>query len=422
MRTLSAALLVLAAGCVDPELPDRPRDAGALLDGPQPGTVTYREHIAPLLAEHCVRCHTEGGIAPFVLTDWASAARVARRMANATRDRIMPPYYADNSGDCRTHRDANWLEESEIALFAAWAEDDAHPEGDPSIPLPPPVGLPELERVDLTLDMGFEFTPAPDDAGEDLDEIRCFLVDPGLVADQFLVGYRVRPGEPRVVHHMIVYQPEFDPSADAARLEAEDPREGWRCDGGARLSASPVVLWAPGGGALHFPEGTGIRLIGGRPVVMQVHYNFTAGRLPDRTRVDLMLAPSVPAEAGLIAVGDYDLALAPRRESVSTTGTMMVPADGVVWGVMPHMHQRGLGMRVVVDGAGPELCLLQTVHWDFHWQQSYFYAEPVDVRRGATVSITCDYSTMNDTDLVTWGEQTGDEMCLNYVYATRVRP
>jgi hypothetical protein len=414
--------LLFVAGCRDREVPDRPRDAGMVIDGPGPGEVTYREHIAPLLSAHCVRCHVGGGIAPFVLTDWASSVRVATRMAEATRARVMPPYYADDSGDCQTHRDANWLTDAEIQLFEAWAADPAHPEGDTSIPIPPPTDLPTIARVDGVVDLGFDFTPAPDDGAMDLDELRCFLIDPGIATDRFLVSYQVVPGEPRVVHHVIVYEPAGDPTADAAALEALDPRPGWRCDGGAGLAGTPVVLWAPGVGATTFPAGTGIRMIGGRPVVLQIHYNFTGGALPDRTRVELMLEDAVPAEAVLLSIADPSLALAPRRESVSTTGTITVPANGFVWGVLPHMHQRGLGMRVTAGTGASEVCLLQTVNWDFHWQQAYFFTAPVELSRGMPASITCTYDTMSDTDTITWGESTADEMCINYVYATAVRP
>lgn len=425
------ALGSAGAGCGAPEEgPAGPRDGGVpRIDGGPPapdapaGVVTYREHVAPIVFEHCVRCHTPGAIAPFPLDDWTNAARNAARMALATRERRMPPYYADDSGACRTHRDANWLDEAEIAALEAWAADPLHPEGDRSIPLPAPTLPPALARVDATIDLGMDYTPTGDDGAGDLDELRCFLVDPGTATDAFVTGYQVVPGAPTVVHHVIVYEPTEDPTAAAATLEAEDARPGWRCDGGARVPSYPVVLWAPGVGATRFPAGTGLRVVGGRPVVLQIHYNVAGGSRPDRTRVELQLAASVPAPAILIAVADPALALAPRMAEVSTSNDIAVPADGFVWGVLPHMHQRGLGMSVAVTGTptGDE-CLLETVHWDFLWQQAYFYADPVEVRRGGRVSITCRYDTMGDDGIIRWGEQTTDEMCLSYVYATGTRP
>lgn len=433
VRSMLALLLLAAlavAGCApSDEGPAGPRDVGPSVPrdgGPDTGprmVVTYREHVAPIVFAHCVRCHTLGAIAPFPLDDWTNAARNAVRMAEATRERRMPPYYADNSGSCRTHRDANWLEEADIRTIEAWAADPLHPEGDTTIPLPTPILPATLAAadVDATIDLGFDFTPAGDDGAMDLDELRCFLVDPGNATDMFVTGYQVVPGDRRVVHHVIVYEPDADPTADAATLEAEDARSGWRCDGGARLPATPIVLWAPGVGATRFPTGTGLRLAGGRRVVLQIHYNITPGAFPDRTRVQLELAASVPAEAALISVSDPALALAPRMPSVSTTRSVPVPADGFVWGILPHMHQRGVEMRVDISGTptGDE-CLLQTVHWDFLWQQAYFFDAPLAVTGGGgrRVTITCRYDTTMDDGVITWGEQTSDEMCLSFVYAT----
>ena len=61
----------------------------------------------------------------------------------------------------------------------------------------------------------------------------------------------------------------------------------------------------------------------------------------DRTRVELELAPSVAAPAALIAVGDYDLALAPRMPEVSTSATLPIPGNGFVWGMLNAVNKMG---------------------------------------------------------------------------------
>lgn len=420
------ALLALLPGCPDTSLPAGPPDSGrrpdaSTADAPPIQTgLTYREDVAPILAEHCLTCHVPGGIAPFVLDSYDAVRPLASRIAQVTADRIMPPYYADNSGDCQTHRDANWLSDPELAVLADWAADPAHAEGDLAIALPDPRMMTVLGRVDTTIDQGFDFTPQGDDGGTDLDELRCFLVDPGTEVDMFLTGYQVRSTEPQVVHHVIVYEPDIaDPAAAAAPLEAIDARDGWRCDGGPQMNAHPVVLWAPGVGATNFPETTGLRIVGGRPVVLQIHYNMGAvGSRPSRTMVDLQLEANVPLEGAILPISASGLSLPPHMPRAEATDTAPVPAAGRIWGVLPHMHQRGLEMRVDVTG-GAAACLLQTVHWDFHWQQAYFFESPVSVARGQTLEIMCAYNTMADDMTVTWGETTADEMCLNYVYATR---
>ena len=171
-------------------------------------------------------------------------------------------------------------------------------------------------------------------------------------------------------------------------------------------------------GATHFPDTTGLQLIAGRPVVLQIHFNMSAGIGPDRTTVDLELAASVPLPALILGVAANPLSLRPGMARERATGTQPVPTAGRIWGVLPHMHQRGVEMRVDLTG-GAAACLLQTVHWDFHWQQAYFFESPVSAARAQQLQITCTYDTRNDDATVTWGESTADEMCLNYLYATR---
>ena len=70
-------------------------------DAPGPtGDVTYYEDLRPIVAQHCESCHVTGGVAPFPLTTSEETAAWGSRLVEVTRDRIMPPYLADNSGAC----------------------------------------------------------------------------------------------------------------------------------------------------------------------------------------------------------------------------------------------------------------------------------------------------------------------------------
>ncbi|MBM4374822.1 MAG: cytochrome c [Deltaproteobacteria bacterium] len=80
---------------------------------------TYHEHIAPILAEHCVSCHESGGIGPFPLDNYGDAASVAALIKKLTGNRTMPPFLADNSGECHTFDGARWLSDAELATLAA---------------------------------------------------------------------------------------------------------------------------------------------------------------------------------------------------------------------------------------------------------------------------------------------------------------
>src|SRR5260370_20647149 len=55
-------------------------------------TVTYSEHIAPILYANCVTCHRPGQIGPFSLLTYDDALRHALTIGSLTQSLYMPPW------------------------------------------------------------------------------------------------------------------------------------------------------------------------------------------------------------------------------------------------------------------------------------------------------------------------------------------
>lgn len=372
---------------------------------------TWSDDVAPIVAEHCATCHVPGGIGPMPLDGYEAASPWAEAMAAAVQARRMPPFPPRNCGSCNLFREARWLEPDEVATIVAWAEGDA-PGGDEDAPFPRAELLPVLEDGGVTLRIP-AYTP---DASVD-DDYRCFVLDPGRGTDAFVTGFDVHPGDDREVHHVIAYAvtSEGDDAAALAKDAAEEG-PGYTCYGGTGLSGTTMVAgWAPGGGATVFPDGTGLPLRAGGLMVVQIHYNTAQGVFEDDTEVELSLADAVERPAQIVSVSANDeLSLAPGRSEVAVTHTETFAA-GTVWGAAGHMHTRGSSMRVVsADGT----CLLDIPEWDFHWQGLYMYASPISSDVPVEVTVTCTYDTSDDTEVVSWGEGTDEEMCIGFLYVT----
>ncbi|MEQ1905552.1 MAG: redoxin domain-containing protein, partial [Pirellulaceae bacterium] len=58
-------------------------------------SITYASHVAPILNNHCVRCHRDGQIGPFSLDNYANAAAWSEMIGEVIRDKRMPPWHAD---------------------------------------------------------------------------------------------------------------------------------------------------------------------------------------------------------------------------------------------------------------------------------------------------------------------------------------
>ena len=328
----------------------------------------------------------------------------------------------------------------------------------------------------LTLRMPEPYEPsAPTGVGT--DDYRCFLLDPRLEGDAYLTGTNVLPGNPDVVHHVILFRVPPDQVASAESMDAATTGQGWTCFGGTGLDAVESLddapwlgAWAPGGGEAVHQAGYGVRLDKGSRIVMQVHYNLLAGTDEDVSATQLRLAPVdrkltelktmlLPAPVELPcrpahddgALCDRDAAVADVKERFGLAGgtadglyflcgggprpgnvqscsrTLSEPAT--VRGVAGHMHLLGRSIRVEVNpGTERAKTVLEIPVWDFD-NQAATPVSPYRLQAGDTVKVTCRHVQWLRDELpafegqpdryVVWGEGTTDEMCLGILQVTR---
>ncbi|MFO0684666.1 MAG: hypothetical protein U0234_21600 [Sandaracinus sp.] len=428
--SLAATLATLAACAPPPGVAGPPADTDAgtpARDGSAPqtdggtptGEPTYYGQVDDLLAAHCWGCHSAdaGGIAPFALDTYESAAAASGAVAAATAARTMPPFFAVDDGSCQSFEDdGRWLSDAEIATLATWAARGA-PMGDPTSPPPERMQVPHIDAPDVTITM-----PTPYTQQLSPNEIRCFVADPHVTADTFITAYEVLPGTPSVVHHVIVYEPETDADATTATgMQGTDGQPGYRCDGGPVVPGHPVALWAPGSHRTAYPAGTGLALPAGRRLIIQVHYNdsTSGGPRADQTSIAFETTATVAQPAQMMLLNQTDITLPPRATSTTTAQkTLRVPAAGRIWGVFPHMHVTGRHLGLTMTSTAGTSCLLDVQRWDFNWQQAYFFTSPIDARAGDRIAIECEYDTSSRDATTTFGEGTEDEMCLSFFYVT----
>jgi mono/diheme cytochrome c family protein len=384
--------------------------------------VSYAADVEPILARHCVTCHVEGAIAPFALDSLDAARQWGAASAVAARMRVMPPWNPDNSGDCQTYSNARWLTEAEISVLERWVE-DGMPAGEAVPPSMPPAEPP----VAVTVVRGMPEPYRPEASAEHpSDDYRC-LVIPGFDADTHVTAYEVRPGRLDQVHHIIGYV-----AANAAgeeeilRRDAEAPGPGFPCFSGLNdANVLGVFGWAPGTMSARYPDGVGIEVPGGRPMVLEIHYNLANGVEPDRTDVAFELAAEVERAGLLLAYDDAALLLQPGRPDATHGHAFRfadfgVPEPLLVYGVSPHMHLRGVSQRLeALREDGSTTCLMDVPRWDFHWQDLGIYSAPVRIEPEDLLRTTCVFDTRNDAAPVAWGEGTTDEMCLSTLVVTR---
>jgi hypothetical protein len=424
-----AAVLLVACGSSD-SAEDCAGTACRAPTGNQSAAVTYYEDVAPIIDRACSQCHSEGEVAPFELKTYEQVQPLGSVIEHVTAERIMPPWLADNSGDCQNHQDSNWLSQRDIQLIRDWVQGGML-EGNPERMPPFVKKTNHLEDATHTLRMTAEYTP---NAPVDGDDYRCFILDPGIDTDKFLTAYEVTPGNAHLVHHVIVYNPDnADEVAAAEALDADEDGDGYTCFGGPVVGASVAAAWAPGRNTWSYPAGTGIRLKPGIKQIVQVHYHVHPAVAPDRSEVKLRLVDSVDKELFAWFFANTALVLPPGEPNARATLEMTpdlylraglerpeMSRPMSLVGIAPHMHKLGRTERVELtraDGSNTE-CLVQVPRWDFNWQFMYLYEEPLPLQPDDLLKMTCEYDTSERSEPVRWGEGTLDEMCLALMFTT----
>lgn len=384
-------------------------------------SVTWADHVAPIVYKHCATCHRDGGIAPFSLMSYADAAPQADYMAWAVGEGIMPPW--PPNPDYQPHAFQRVLSPAERQAIIDWAEQGA-PSGDLSqAPTPPdfPEGAELLGTPDLVLKIPTYVSQAVDH-----DDYRCFVFKSPVTMERYVVAWEVIPGNRSIVHHVVTYK---DASGQCAVRDSQTPEPGYVCFGGSCQDAEIFGAWAPGGNALVYPPGMGVKLEAGTDIVVQLHYPKGSAGEVDSTRIHYYFAPlgTPMREVKFATVADpwftnqnTPFIIPPNQiKTFHTRLELNYGLDFSLLRVFPHMHLLGKSMRAWVklpDGSIQPL--IHIPEWDFEWQGAYAFPHLLYVPDGSTIEtdFTYDNTTGNPNNphnppkTVTYGEETTDEM------------
>ena len=425
--------------------------ASARAEGP-----SYHRDVAPILRKNCQDCHRPGQVAPFPLLTYEQARKRAADLARVTSDRQMPPWPASTEVG-GPFRDERTLSDPEVATLRAWSDAGA-PEGDPADAPADRTFSSEwpLGEPDLILTMAESYTLEP--SGD--DEFRVFVLPTDLPADRWVRAVDFRPGNRRVVHHVIAA---IDTSGKGREKDQADPSPGYHAVGGFGQGV-PIrdflPVWTPGTRPRMSPEGAGYLLPRGADVLIQVHYHKDGKPEEDATAIGLyfsdqplakrlrtgVIFPDVSLVQALKARTMIEAAKAsgrqpsfdemmhevltipagdPNYEVRATAGGSIasrpLSRDVLLTSVMPHMHWLGKDIALTaVKPDGTRVPLIRIDRWDFNWQGTYAFVEPIPLPKGTTLEMIAHFDNSADNPAnpsspprtVTWGDQTNDEMCL----------
>ncbi len=419
MRSSLSLLAVLVACQGDKAEP-------IVVDGP-----TWDE-VAPIFQERCVHCHQDGAVGPMRLDSFDATVPYGDLIRTAVVERTMPPFLADGSGDCNTYTDSEWLSDEEIATVADWVDagmlagtaegqlDTTEPE--------------RLEDATHSLYSPEAYTPG---GGGLTDDWRCFVLEPDLEEDRFLTAWEVVPDNVEIAHHATIFVPVDTQAAEQVRaLDEDDEGPGYTCFGDARAQATLGAIWSPGRDVYRLPDGVGIRVGAGIPMVMQMHFSLPDDEVyVDQSRFNVVLAEEsdIDKELHPFVLMNDQFEAPPGEENYEHTlevnlgdqlkmfGNVDYEGEIELVGAGTHMHLIGTSSNATaVSPDGEETCIIDVPRWDYFWHNIYFYEEPVRLHTDDTIRATCSWNTTGMSETTIWGDDLTDEMCAFLIPAVLV--
>ncbi len=360
-------------------------DSGNAEPGCVPAASQYDSVVSPILTSYCSQCHgTEPAFgAPFSLLDGYAdlvAGDAGERKIDAMLTKLlegtMPPAFAPQL----PHGDLDTL----VGWLSCGME---HP--DPSTGLEANREVWDAPEMPPAGTVPLEVRPDAQSIGPDIiDDYRNFRFSNLVDEDRFV--RRIEPiiDDGRVLHHITFTT-------------------------GSGQSPTYWYAWAPGTGAIEFPDG-GMRIKPGDEFTLQIHYNNGAG-VPDavdRSGVRLYLGDPVGTEYGMMSPTTFAINV-PAKSTATATKTCTATMDFDIIAGFPHMHEIGSTFThdlIRTDGTIENLITL--TGWQFEAQ--YFYEMPVSVKAGDQLRMVCGYDNPTNRTVI-GGQNTSDEMCFDFM-------
>jgi peroxiredoxin len=365
---------------------------------PKDHSMTYAKDSAEILHKRCAGCHHAGTAAPFSLLTYQDARERAQMIREVVADRRMPPWDADArfgkfENDLR-------LSQNEIDTLLAWVDEGGELGDAKDVPEPPKFAEGwQIGPPDLVFQMQEEFNVPAQGAVR----YQYFVVPTNLDHDVWVQAAEPRPGNRRVVHHIIVYM----------RKVGSTQKKGLPAIGGFAVGEEPVVM----------PVGTGIKIPKGYELIFEVHYTPNGKETSDRSEMGVILCKQPPERAvqsGLAA--NVIFRIPPGDPYYEVQSSTMIHKETELLSLMPHMHVRGRDFKFTARFPdGKTEVLLNVPNYEFQWQHRYRFAEPKRIPAGTWIDCVAHFDNSREnpgnpdpTKTVTWGDQTWEEMMIGF--------
>ncbi|MET0340271.1 MAG: hypothetical protein ABW252_04685 [Polyangiales bacterium] len=209
---------------------------------------------------------------------------------------------------------------------------------------------------------------------------------------QYVKSFRSIIDNKAVLHHWLIYR-----LLNGGAESILDNSTGIHADG------ELLNGWAPGTDDLWFDADVGMEIPGGTVFQLENHYNNRTGApVLDASGVELCVTPNRPKHIAAMSWLGTD-----RINGVAASGTCTPENKEPVHLLLsfPHMHTKGVHMKVDLTRAAGGVESIHDADFNFDYQRTYVYDDLV-IQPGDKVTTTCTFDGP-----ARFGKGTSDEMC-----------
>ena len=425
---------------------------------PSAKNITFNKDIAPIFFKSCAECHRPGESAPFSVLSYKDVRPWAKSIREKVVNREMPPWHADpHVGEWANDRR---LRQQEIDAITAWIDGGAQEGNAKDLPATPQFAEGwTIGKPDVVIEMPEEFTLA----GSGPDEYQYFDAPTNFTEDKYIQMAEARPGNRRVVHHVIAFvvrpgspnmakipKEQRDKMLEMSLKNSPFYRDGYLI----RLKPDQPVYndanefpphvrgdasigdfltgYAPGSIPSVWNPGVVKKIPAGATIRFQIHYSKVAGsEQKDRSKIGLIFAKQPPEKMiKSRAASNIYFQIPPGAERHRVTAFWKPSVDITIHSLSPHMHYRGSAMEYkAVYPDGRLETLLNVPKYSFNWQMTYNPKRLLHIPAGSKIEVTAyfDNSAKNKlnpdpTKPVRHGEPTYDEMMMGFMEYVTEKP
>ncbi|MBI2423898.1 MAG: hypothetical protein HYV27_13790 [Candidatus Hydrogenedentes bacterium] len=385
----------------------------AALAGVESETVTFTKHVARILQNNCQDCHHPNGIAPMTLQSYRQVKGWAKMIREVVDTKRMPPWHA--SPEYGHFSNDRSMAQTDADMLMSWI-DNGMPQGDPA-DMPAPKTYNDEWRIDepdvvLTMPEEVHIEPSGVMPYENIE------IPTGFEEDKWVTQIDIRAGNPKVVHHVLVY-------ARAPEHQEQEMGEF------LRLGRGFIAGYAPGTVPVILDGTRAIKIPKGANLIFQMHYTPTGKPEVDRSSIGLKFAEKAPEFEDLTATTiNFDFKIPPHADNHEVVADIEFPKSALLYSMTPHMHYRGKGFTYTAKYPdGTEEILLDVPRFDFNWQTSYVLETPRYIPAGTVLHTVAhfDNSANNPANPdpskpVRWGDQTWEEMMIGWMTISWLSP